>query len=288
MRIVITGSDGQVGRALQASAPAHAIVVALNRQLLDITDADAVATLLARRNVDLLINAAAFTAVDRAEAEPDPAQAVNATAVGSLAAASAACGVRFVQLSTDFVFDGRSCRAYRPDDPTAPLGVYGRSKRDGELLARHSHPHCLILRTAWVYAPEGRNFVATMLRLMRAGKPLRVVCDQIGTPTYAPHLAAALWTLIARDAEGLLHFTDSGVATWYDFAVAIQDEALAAGVLAAPVEIEPIATSDYPTPARRPAFSVLDKSDATSLLGRAPPHWRVGLRAMIRGMNRHG
>lgn len=287
MKVLVTGAEGQVGRALRTTAPGGVEVLAANHAMLDLADTGAIDAFVASHGADVVINAAAYTTVDRAEAEPALAAAVNATGAGALAAACARRGIRFVHLSTDFVFDGTASRPYRPEDPTAPLSVYGRTKRDGEDLARRHHPHCLVVRTAWVYASEGNNFVATMLRLMRAGKSLRVVGDQIGTPTYAPGLAAAMWRLVALKPEGILHYTDSGVASWYDFAVAIQEEALALGLLSAPVAIEPIATADYPTPARRPGFSVLDKAETNRLLGGAPAHWRVALRGMLKESSAH-
>jgi dTDP-4-dehydrorhamnose reductase len=228
-----------------------------------------------------VVNAAAYTAVDLAEDQPAQAIAVNDTAVGVLASAASAAGCRLLHLSTDFVFDGKSNRAYLPSDPPNPLSVYGASKLGGE---RHvlGAAAGIVLRTAWVYAAAGRNFVLTMLRLMRDRETLAVVCDQIGTPTWASGLAAAIWGLIETDAPGgVYHWTDLGVASWYDFAVAIQDEALERGLLSRAVPITPIASAAYPTRARRPAFSVLD-SGATRALIQAPArHWRHNLRTLL-------
>ncbi len=289
MKALVVGGDGQLGRALGATVPANVELVSLAKTSLDITDARAVQAMLARIGPDLVLNAAAYTAVDRAETDEDAAHAVNATAVGILADAARRDGARFVHVSTDFVFDGRSGSPYAPEAPTNPLCAYGRTKLAGERLAG---PDALIVRTAWVYAPTGGNFVRTMLRLMRdddqAGRPeVRVVADQIGTPTYAPGLAAALWTLASQGLSGVYHYTDAGVASWYDFAVAIREEALAAGLIrAAPVV--PISTSDYPTPAIRPGYSVLDKRSTFAALGGAVPHWRENLRAMIAEIVAHG
>lgn len=285
MKVLVTGAAGQLGRALQETCPAGIELVAAGRGELDLADAPAIRSHVENIRPDVVINAGAYTAVDRAESEPALARAINADAVAAIAAACAAHGTRMVQVSTDFVFDGTAARPYRPADATAPLSVYGATKRDGEEAALRLAPRCLVLRTAWVYAVEGRNFVATMLRVMRSGKPLRVVCDQIGTPTFAPNLARATWAMIARDATGILHYTESGVASWYDFAVAIQEEALQLGLLSAPVAIEPIASAEYPTPARRPGFSVLDKTETTRLLGEAPEHWRAALRKMMKAVN---
>lgn len=278
MKVLITGAKGQLGRGLQASAPAHADIVAHDVDTLDITDRAAVAALFDAEKPELVLNAAAYTAVDKAESDEDAALAVNATAVGILADAARTHGARFVHVSTDFVFDGTAGSPYAPDAPTNPISAYGRTKLGGELLAGVD---ALIVRTAWVYAPTGGNFVRTMLRLMGERPEVRVVADQIGTPTYAPGLASALWSLSARGVSGTHHYTDAGAASWYDFAVAIQEEGLEAGLLSQAVPVVPIATTDYPTPARRPSYSVLDKSSIFAALGGPTPHWRTNLRAMI-------
>jgi dTDP-4-dehydrorhamnose reductase len=280
MKVVITGSDGQLGRALQTSAPTGVELVAVGRQQLDISDGNAVEAFIGSAAPALLINAAAYTAVDKAETETGLAARINAEGPGHLAAACAAKGARFIHVSTDFVFDGVAGIPYRPDQQPAPIGVYGATKLAGEHAALNALPDALIVRTAWVYGVTGHNFVRTMLRLMAERDEVRVVADQIGTPTFAGGLAEALWALDAVRATGVHHWTDSGAASWYDFAVAIQDEALALGLLDRTVPVVPIATSDYPTPARRPHYSVLDKSAATALIG-APPHWRVNLRHML-------
>lgn len=281
MKVLITGAGGQLGRALQESAPAHADVVALDRQSLDIADEAAIVELFDETEPDLVINAAAYTAVDRAETDQVEAHRINAEGPGALAAAAVAQRARFIHVSTDFVFDGASGAPYRPDHPTAPLGVYGATKLAGERAVQAAHPQALIVRTAWVYGVTGNNFVRTMLRLMADRDEVRVVADQIGTPTFATGLAQALWALDAAGATGIHHWTDSGAASWYDFALAIQEEALAIGLLTRRVPVLPIATSDYPTPARRPSYSVLDKSSAIALVGAPAPHWRVHLRDML-------
>jgi dTDP-4-dehydrorhamnose reductase len=186
------------------------------------------------------------------------------------------------------VFDGNSSRPYRPNDQVGPISVYGRSKLQGEDAVAAADPDALIVRTAWVYAAQGTNFVNTMLRLMRERDRLGIVADQIGTPTYAASLARALWTLAQAGATGIHHYTDAGVASWYDFAVAIEEEARDLGLLAQAVQVEPIATADYPTPARRPAYSVLDKSATWAALGGPAPHWRNNLRFMLRELKELG
>ena len=288
MKVLITGAGGQLGRALQATVPAGVDPVALDRAALDIGDAAAVMARVRDLAPALVINAAAYTAVDKAESDAVAAHRINAEAPGHLAAAASAVGARFIHVSTDFVFDGTSGTPYRPDHPTAPLGVYGATKLAGEQAVRSAQPDALIVRTAWVYGDAGHNFVRTMLRLMAERDEVRVVADQIGTPSYATGLARALWALDAAGATGIHHWTDSGAASWYDFAVAIQEEALAIGLLTRAVPVIPIATSDYPTPARRPSYSVLDKSAAVALVGACAPHWRVHLREMLGVIKTHG
>lgn len=285
MKALIVGAAGQLGRGLAATAPTGTQIVAYDVDLLDITDKASVDAALAQVRPDILLNAAAYTAVDKAEGDEAAAHAVNAVAVGLLADAARDVGARFVHVSTDFVFDGRSGIPYAPDAAPNPLGAYGRTKLAGERLAGDD---ALIVRTAWVYAPVGGNFVRTMLRLMAERPEVRVVADQIGTPTYAPGLAAALWTLAANGVTGIHHYTDAGAASWYDFAVAIQEEALAAGLLDRAVPVIPIATAHFPTPAARPHFSVLDKSSTFAALGGPTPHWRSNLRTALSEIKTHG
>jgi dTDP-4-dehydrorhamnose reductase len=285
MKVLIVGGNGQLGRSLRALAPEGAEIVSHDVDTLDITDKAAVDAIIQAVRPDIMFNAAAYTAVDKAESEEAAAHAVNATAVGLLADAARTVGARFVHVSTDFIFDGTAHMPYATDAAPNPLSVYGRTKLAGEAAAG---PDALIVRTAWVYAPIGGNFVRTMIRLMGQNPEVRVIADQIGTPTYAPDLAQALWTLAAKGASGIFHHTDAGVASWYDFAVAIQEEALAAGLLDKAVPVIPIATHEYPTPAVRPQFSVLDKSATWALLGAVAPHWRVNLRRMIAAIGRDG
>ena len=285
MKVLITGGNGQLGRALSATAPAGAEITSHHSDALDITHGESVRAVVGQLRPDLILNAAAYTAVDKAEADEAAALAVNATAVGLLADAARDVGARFVHVSTDFVFDGTSGIPYAPDATPSPLGAYGRTKLAGE---RAAGTDALIVRTAWVYAPTGGNFVRTMLRVMAERPEVRVVADQIGTPTYAPGLAAALWSMADKRVTGIHHYTDAGVASWYDFAVAIQEEALAAGLLDKAVPVIPIATADYPTPARRPPHSVLDKASTFAALGGPTPHWRDNLRVMIAEIKRNG
>jgi dTDP-4-dehydrorhamnose reductase len=282
MKVLVLGGGGQVARAVVAAAPAQHQVVVRSRAELDIGDAGAVARAIAESGAQWLVNGAAYTAVDLAEDQAAQATAVNDTAVGVLAAAASKAHCRLLHLSTDFVFDGRSNRAYLPLDATNPMSVYGASKLGGERQVLHGAGSGIVLRTAWVYAAEGRNFVLTMLRLMREKEQLSVVCDQIGAPTWAAGIASAIWGLIEADAAGgVYHWTDLGVASWYDFAVAIQDEALTRGLLSRAIPITPIASAAYPTRARRPAFSVLDSTSTRALIKVPSRHWRHNLRTLL-------
>jgi dTDP-4-dehydrorhamnose reductase len=282
VRVLVLGGGGQVASAVVTAAPAQHQVVAKTRAELDIGDERAVERALAESGAEWVVNAAAYTAVDLAEDQPAQAIAVNDTAVGVLATATSEAGCRLLHLSTDFVFDGKSNRAYLPADQTNPLSVYGASKLGGERQVLNGAGSGIVLRTAWVYAAAGRNFVLTMLRLMREKEQVSVVCDQIGTPTWAAGIAAAIWGLVEAGAPGgVYHWTDLGVASWYDFAVAIQDEALASGLLSRAVPIVPISSAAYPTRARRPAFSVLDTASTRALIKGPARHWRHNLRTML-------
>ncbi|MCX7677404.1 MAG: dTDP-4-dehydrorhamnose reductase [Alteraurantiacibacter sp.] len=279
MKVLITGAAGQLGRALQATAPAGADLSAVDLVQLDLTDFAALRAMLQETRPDWVINAAAYTAVDKAESEEAIAHAINAGAVAVMAEALAQSGGRLAQVSTDFVFDGSTSRPYRPDDARNPLSAYGRTKAAGEDAAG---PGALIVRTSWVHAAGGTNFVRTMLRLMAERDCVRVVADQIGAPTWANGLAHAIWGLVLTGARGIYHHSDAGVASWYDFAVAIQEEALALGLLERAVPIHPISSAEYPTPARRPAFSLLDSSATRVALGDGYTHWRANLRLMLK------
>ena len=282
MKVLVLGGGGQIASAVVAAAPAQHQVMARTHAELDISDSNAVARALAQSGAEWVVNAAAYTAVDLAEDQPAQAIAVNDTAVGVLAAAALAANCRLLHLSTDFVFDGKSSRAYLPMDQPNPLSVYGVSKLGGERHILTGGGAGIVLRTAWVYAAAGRNFVLTMLRLMREKDQVSVVSDQIGTPTWATGIATAIWGLIEAGAPGgVYHWTDLGVASWYDFAVAIQDEALARGLLRRAVPITPIPSAGYPTRARRPAFSALDTESTRALIKVRSHHWRHNLRTML-------
>jgi dTDP-4-dehydrorhamnose reductase len=287
-RALITGAGGQVGLELQATAPDGWTVAACRLEELDVTQPDAVRAAVHRHRPTVVIHTAAYTAVDAAETNADLAEAVNMGGTAHVADAAREVGARLVHVSTDFVFDGTQGRPYAPDDAPNPLGVYGRTKLAAEReAARILDGQALVVRTAWVYSRHRRNFVLTMLRLMAERSEVRVVADQVGTPTWARSLAEALWAAAARpELTGVLHWTDAGVASWYDFAVAIQEEALALGLLSREVLVRPLRTAEFPTPASRPAFSVLEKGSSWAALGWTPPHWRVNLRLMLQGLAR--
>lgn len=260
-RLLLLGAGGQVGREIAARAPGRVgELVALDRAGLDITDAAALGRALATYRPDVVINAAAYTAVDRAESEPEAAYRINATAPGLVAAACAAEGAALIHISTDYVFDGSRTGAYVESDPVAPLGVYGASKEAGERAVRAANERHLIVRTSWVYGVHGANFLKTMLRLAGARDRLTIVADQRGCPTATADIAEGLFGAAAALQAGTLapgtyHLAGTGVTTWYDFARAIV--ARAGGHTGRHPEVAPITTADYPTPARRPANSEL-------------------------------
>jgi dTDP-4-dehydrorhamnose reductase len=284
VRVLITGTSGQVGTALRRGSPAGMEVRALTRAELDISDAAAVDAALTAWRPQVVINAAAYTAVDRAEDQAELATAINVRGPANLArAVHGLAGCRLLHISTDYVFDGRAAGAYQPEDQPNPLGVYGRTKLQGEhAVLEPLGERAVILRTAWVYAEHGRNFLLTMLRLMHERSAVRVVADQRGTPTAARSVATALWMIAQRpDIHGILHWTDRGTDSWFGFAIAIGEEARAAGLLAVAPRVTPITTAEYPTRAHRPANSVLDIEATIKVLGLTPPHWRDNLRSTL-------
>lgn len=276
MRILLFGAGGQVGREVSALANARGIpLVGLDRAAVDIRDPEAVARAVARERPCVVINAAAYTAVDKAESEPELAQEINAVAPGVIAAACAQAGTPVIHISTDYVFDGSKAGPYVESDPIAPLGVYGRSKAAGEAAVQAANPRHVIVRTSWVYGAHGNNFLKTMLRLAGARDRLTVVADQHGCPTATYDLARAL--LAAAEAAaggtarwGTYHFAGTGATTWHGFAEAIV--AAAATHTGRRVEVAPITTAEYPTPARRPVNSELASDLFESVFGiRAAP-----------------
>lgn len=279
MRVLITGAGGQLGGALQRLAPVWAEVSAIGSDDCDLTDIPMLRARLSVEAPELIINAAAYTAVDKAESNEETARAVNARAVAAMVEAMAETGGRLIHVSTDYVFDGTASTPYSPDAPRNPQSAYGRTKAEGEDALRSED---LLVRTAWVYEAGGANFVRTMIRLMKEREDLGVVADQIGSPTWASGLAKTIWGLAESGTSGTFHHADAGVASWYDFAVAIAEEAFAAGLLARIPSIRPITTADYPTPARRPAFSLLDCRATRGMLNEEAVHWRTNLRLMLK------
>ncbi len=285
MKLLVLGANGQVGFELRRAAlPAGMTMTALDRAGLDIARREDVFAAVARERPDLVINAAAYTAVDRAETETEAAFAANAAAPGHIAAACAGAGIPLLHLSTDYVFDGSKPEPYREDDPVDPLGVYGKSKEAGERAVRAALARHVILRTAWVYGVHGNNFVKTILRLAAERPELRVVADQHGAPTAAADIAAALVAIAGRIGAGrgdwgTFHFTGAGATTWHGFAEAIV--ALAAPHTGKRPPVAAIATADYPTPARRPANSVLDCSRIAAAYGIVARPWRTALAEVV-------
>lgn len=278
MRVLITGANGQLGGALQRTAPAWADINAIDVEDVDLTDGAMLTARLVVEAPDLIINAAAYTAVDKAESDEGRARAINSVAVATMVEAMASTGGRVVHVSTDYVFDGVSAQPYVTFAERNPQSVYGRTKAEGE---DHLRPEDLLVRTAWVYEAGGANFVRTMIRLMNEREDLGVVADQVGSPTWATGLARTIWALVERGATGTFHHSDDGAISWHDFAVAIAEEGHALGLVKRIPLIKPITTADYPTPARRPAFSLLDCSATRGFLGDRVVPWRENLRLML-------
>ena len=291
MKVLLTGAAGQLGQELIASRPPEVELIACSRGELDLADADACRAAVQQHRPDWVLNAGAYTAVDKAESEPELAAAVNAGAPAAFAEALAATGGRLLQVSTDFVFNGAQGSPYRPEQRLDPLGVYGATKAAGEAAALQLLG-ARVLRTSWVYGPVGKNFCLTMLRLHGERDQLGVVADQVGCPTSTLTLAAACWRAIgvgadpAVDPSGprILHWSDAGVASWYDFAVAIGELGVQAGLLERAARVKPLTTADYPTPAQRPSYSLLDCTASRVALGLEPLHWREGLAEVLRCM----
>jgi len=282
VKILIIGSEGQLGSELKRTCPSEISLTALDYPEVDLCDRESIYNCIREISPDWVINAAAYTAVDLAEAEQNKAYEINCKGVKHLATAVKEGGGRLVQISTDFVFDGKKSSPYLPDDATNPESVYGKTKLEGEKAVLEIFGEkALIIRTAWLYSKTGYNFVKTMLRLMNEKKSLNVIDDQIGTPCWAFGLALAVWKAIEKNISGTLHWTDAGAASWYDFAVAIQEEALSIGLLQKQIPVNPISSKYYPTPAKRPAYSVLDKSSALKNLEITSIHWRAQLRKML-------
>lgn len=283
MKILLLGSNGQLGWELQRACPDYVTLDACDYPKIDLCSTGGILERIRAFRPDCLINVAAYTAVDKAEEDRETADRLNHTAVAEIAEYCRQDHIHMVHISTDFVFNGRNHKPYLPDDRPDPISVYGSTKLNGEqavlkILSNQS----LIIRTAWLYSSHGNNFVKTMLRLMKEKQSLNIIDEQIGTPTWANGLARAIWTALEKKISGLFHWTDAGVASWYDFAMAIQEEGITAGLLNQAIPVFPIPAHLYPTPAKRPFYSILDKTSFLHALDLKPIHWRVHLRSMLK------
>lgn len=280
MKILITGANGQLGtelhEILESEFPGQTLYTDVPE--LDLTNAKAVDSYVANNEITHIVNCAAYTAVDRAEEEKMLCAAVNTDAVKNLAMAADANGAKIIHISTDYVFDGTNHRPYRESDKVNPISQYGTTKRKGETLLLALAPQAIIIRTAWLYSAHGNNFVKTMLRLAESQPEIKVVCDQIGTPTFARDLARAIVKVLQSHqwVPGIYHFTNEGAASWYDFAKAIFR------IAGKDVKVKPIPTEDYPTPASRPSYSILDRSRIKATYGIEIPHWEEALADCLR------
>jgi len=297
VKVLLTGAAGQLGHALRQQLPGGVELIATSRSgdgaagllSLDLADAGACRAAVLEHRPDWVLNAGAYTAVDRAESEPELALAVNAGAPRAFAEALLETGGRLLQVSTDFVFNGQQGTPYRPGQPRDPLGAYGRTKAAGEEAVEQvlgETGRGVILRTSWVIGPVGKNFALTMLRLHRergaSGQALGVVEDQVGCPTSTATLAAACWRVITANVqEPVLHWSDAGAASWYDVAIAVGELAQELGLLEQPAVVKPLTTAEYPLPAQRPSYSLLDCSSSRRALGLAPTPWRQALRQLL-------
>jgi dTDP-4-dehydrorhamnose reductase len=308
MKILLTGAAGQLGQALRQQVPDGVELIATSRSgdggggdgsgadggllPLDLADADACRAAVHQYRPDWVLNGGAYTAVDKAESEPDLALAVNGGAPRAFAEALADTGGRLLQVSTDFVFNGRQGSPYRPEQARDPLGAYGRTKAAGEEAVEQvlgGSGRGVILRTSWVIGPVGKNFALTMLRLHRergaSGQALGVVEDQVGCPTSTATLAAACWRVITANVqEPVLHWCDAGAASWFDVAVAVGELAQELGLVQQPAPVNPLTTAEYPLPAQRPSYSLLDCSSSRQALGLAPTPWRQALRQLLEAL----
>lgn len=282
MKFLVTGANGQLGRetvlALQAAGEE---VIGIGRDEVDFSRPDQVAAAISQHQADWVINCAAYTKVDKAEEEQKLAFLVNRDSAREVAKGVASYGGRLLHVSTDYIFNGEQSHPYNEEDIAAPLSIYGQSKWEGEQAVKAIIPHAIILRTAWIYGVHGHNFVKTILRLAAEREELRVVDDQIGTPTWTADITQALQTLINRDARGIYHFTNEGVCSWYDFAVEIVAMANEFGLPVKIQKIIPIPTQEYPTAAKRAAYTVLSKEKVRAVLNYSIPHWRLSLKNML-------
>jgi dTDP-4-dehydrorhamnose reductase len=278
-KILVTGAGGQLGSELQVASKAYPRFefVFVDKDEMPLDQPDKVRSVVEEVHPAWCISCGAYTAVDKAETEKDLAFVINADAVGAMAAACKTVGARMIHISTDYVFDGSSAIPLKENDPTGPINVYGASKLKGEQLAMQNNPETAIIRTAWVYSEFGNNFVKTMIRLMKEKPSISVINDQIGSPTYAADLAGVILHIVTapRWAPGIYHYSNEGQISWYEFALAIKE------LTGSACPVSPIPTSQYPTPARRPHYSLLDKSHIKKTYGIEVPRWETGLKTCV-------
>lgn len=292
-KILLTGITGQVGQELEQTLTSVGEVIGVGRQEFDLSQPAQIKQKIAEIKPNVIVNAAAYTAVDKSESEAELATAINGKAPKAIAQAAQDIGASLLHISTDYVFNGQNHTPYLETDKTDPLGVYGKSKLLGEIGVRDCDRH-IILRTAWVYGSKGHgNFVKTMLRLGKDREELKVVADQVGSPSWSYDIALTITQLVDKslndsNIRGTYHYTNSGVCSWYDFAVAIFTEAKQLGFPLAIERVLTITTADYPTPTQRPAYSVLSKVKITKTLGVYPPHWRESLVKMLTELRNEG
>lgn len=285
MKVLLLGANGQLGWELQRTCPDNLDLVSCDFPAVDFLSSESIKTCVEKSKPDIIINSAAYTAVDKAETEKELAFKINHDAVVQIVDLCLENGIKLIHISTDFIFDGMSYKPYMPQDNPNPLSVYGESKLMGEKAVLNAlKRQSLIIRTAWLYSSHGTNFVKTMLSLMKQKEELRVIDEQIGTPTWAFGLANAIWLALQKQLTGIYHWTDAGVASWYDFAIAIQEEALNTGLLEKTIPIYPVKSNAFPTQAKRPFYSVLDKESFRQVLNIPLVHWRIQLRKMLKDL----
>lgn len=283
MKVLLLGANGQLGWELKRTCPQDIILTTCDYPKVDFLSTTSITTCIETAQPDWIINAAAYTAVDKAEEEKETADRINHTAVGEIAGLCRQNNIRLIQISTDFVFNGKNHRPYLPQDTPDPISTYGKTKLKGEqAVLEIIKDNAPIIRTAWLYSSHGANFVKSMLNFFETKPELNIIDEQIGTPTWANGLAHAIWKAMDKNLTGIHHFTDAGIASWYDFATAIQEEALSLNLIQKEIPINPIPASRYPTPAERPFYSVLDKTSLWQTLDLKPVHWRKQLRSMLK------
>ena len=283
MKVLLLGSNGQLGWELQRTCPEDIILTTCDFPKVDFLNKSSIKQCINSSKPDYIINTAAYTAVDNAEKEKELAFKINHKAVVEISEQCIRHSISLVHISTDFIFNGQNFKPYQPEDEAIPESVYGKSKLAGEqTVLKILGDQSLIIRTAWLYSSHGNNFVKTMLKQLNEKPELNVIDEQIGTPTWANGLAKAIWTALEKKIHGIFHWTDAGVASWYDFAVAIQEESLLLELLDTSIPILPIPAHQYPTPAKRPFYSLLDKTSFWQTAGITPSHWRVQLRSMLK------